>query len=1108
MNNMKPFIYLVIFLIVVSCSEKVTLENEFLQLIDPSISGIKFQNQIIENDSLNILSYEYLYNGGGVAAGDLNNDGLPDLIFIGNLSENKVYLNQGNFEFQDITQKSGLTGRPDFATGVSLVDINNDGFLDIYLCYSGPGDEDSRRNELYINNGDLTFTERAKEYGLDAVGTYSTMAAFFDYDGDGDLDMFLLNHGKTFYNPLSQTSRLRAFRHPYYGNQLYRNDNGKFVDVSQEAGIIGNGLNFGLAVMISDVDNDGWPDIFVTNDYNEQDFLYINNTDGTFREVSKRAMTHQSKFSMGGDIADYNNDGLVDIFTLDMLPEDNRRQKLLKGNDEYDFFQALVDSGYHHQYMRNTLQLNRGLDQNGDLVFQEIGQLSGISNTDWSWSGLFVDMDNDGFKDLVITNGFLRDFTNKDFLSYTYADAAKAARAKGQEPDLLDLVKKIPSTKVGNYLFINNGDLTFTNESEMYGFDTPKISNGMAYVDLDGDGNMDLVINNINETASVYRNKSGSKHNNNFVKFRLKGIGRNTQSIGAKVEIFLPDGTRQVQELLPVRGYQSTVDPIVHFGISKATEIVNAVITWPDRQMSEILNLAVNQTHSIDESKALKSPVEIREASSNAYSFRDVTSELGVSFAHKESDFVDFKVNPLSFFQFSKVAPAIAIGDVNGDGFDDFFIGGAIGQSGALYLSTSDGTFEPMKNGPWELDKGAKDTGAVLFDANGDGLLDLFVSSGGTEFSLYFPLLQDRLYINNGKGGFEKVSSALPDLTGNNGLVLAHDFDGDSKVDLFIGGRSIPDSYGISPWSFLLRNESTENEVIFKDITPHALRNTGMITAGEWYDMDGDGNKELVLTGEFMGLQVWKFGKDFEMEISGELGIQVSGGFYQSLLISDLNHDGKPDIILGNLGVNSQLKASREYPINLFVGDFNNSGNVLSLMTNRIQDELFPVYSRDVLISQLVHLKKRFIKYADYAEANVFDVLEGQLEKAMVRTLGNLESVVMLSHEDGYQSTRLPLEAQVSPITGMVQLDDESQDYLLVGNLYPFMVELGAMNAGTGVILRYKDSGFVHFPSQIKYVDIRGDVRGIKKLKRIKDNEEMYIVVQNDGGVKIFELHR
>ncbi|MCH7411989.1 VCBS repeat-containing protein [Belliella sp. R4-6] len=1081
--------------------------NEYLEGVSPEKSGIHFQNIINENDSLNILSYEYLYNGGGVASGDLNNDGLPDLIFIGNLSENKVYLNQGNFEFEDITSQTGLQGRKNFATGVSLIDIDGDGNLDIYLCYSGPGDEYSRRNELYINNGDLTFTEKSKEYGLDAIGTFSTMAAFFDYDGDGDLDMFLLNHGKNFYNPLSQTSKLRSFRHPYYGNQLYRNDNGKFTNISEEAGIIGNGLNFGLAVLISDINNDGWPDIFVTNDYNEQDFLYINKADGTFEEVSKKAMTHQSKFSMGGDLADFNNDGLIDIFTLDMLPEDNKRQKLLKGGDEFDFYQALIDSGYHHQYMRNTLQLNRGLDRNGDLVFQEIGQLSGVSNTDWSWSGLFVDMDNDGFKDLVITNGFLRDFTNKDFLNYTYSDAAKQARSKGQEPDLLSLVKQIPSTKIGNYLFINNGNLTFSNESKKFGFDTPRISNGMAYADLDGDGNMDLVINNINEKASIFRNKSKDKTGNNYVKFKLLGLGKNSQAIGTKIKITLPDQSIQIQELYPVRGYQSTTDAVLHFGIGKATEVIKAEVVWPDRQVTEINNLEINKTHYLDQTKVQREFWDKKVEKTQGVKMKDLTASLGVSFVHNENSFVDFKVNPLSFFQHSKVSPAVAVGDVNGDGFDDFYIGGSTGQSGALYLSTEIGSFNEVKRGPWILDSDFKDTGAVFFDANGDGLLDLYVSSGGTEFSLYFPSLQDRLYINKGKGVFEKAENALPDLTGNNGLVLANDFDGDGKVDLFIGGRSVPDQYGLSPWSFLLKNESTINEVIFKDVTPKELRNAGMITAGDWYDMDGDGSKELVLTGEFMGIQVWKLGAEQTEEVSLDLGLRSGNGFWQSLMITDLNLDGKPDLILGNLGTNNQLKASIEAPIKLFIGDFNNSGNILSFMTNNIKGELFPIYSRDVLISQIVHLKKKFVKYADYAEATIPDIFGAQLENSNFKILERLESIMLISDDKGYEEITLPLEAQMAPVTGIVQLNTGTLDFLLVGNLYPFMVELGAMNAGTGVLLRKKDNQILHLPESIANIDIRGDVRAIKRLKR-KDGNEMFLIIQNNGPLRILGVEK
>ncbi|HYG19349.1 MAG TPA: VCBS repeat-containing protein, partial [Ohtaekwangia sp.] len=760
-------------------------ENRQFEVMDASDTNISFTNEIVETKANNILTYEYTYNGGGVAVGDLNNDGLADIYFSGNTVPNKLFLNKGSWKFEDVTQQAGVKGRTDWKTGVTFVDVNGDGWLDIYQCYSGNApregynkpvitDYAGRANQLFINQkckpGEIpTFVESAKAFGLDATGTFSTQAYFLDYDLDGDLDMFLLNHANMFYRSTYNVRKLRNLRHPLFGNKLYRNDNGIFSEVSAAAGIHGSGLNFGLSASIADLNGDGWPDIYVTNDYDEQDFCYINDSNGTFTEASHTLFGHLSKFGMGSDVADINNDGLPEIFVADMLPEGNYRQKLLKGGDEFDKHTVFVDSGYHHQYMRNTLQLNRGFAHDTLPRFSEIGQMAGISATDWSWAPLFADFDNDGLKDLFITNGYLRDYTNLDFQKYTIHQEVQKANNENRPVDLLSSIQKIPTTKLANYIFRNDDGLHFSNTSAQWGMDVLAISNAAAYGDLDNDGDYDLVIGNLNDAVTILQNKQDRIQRNHFVKIRLEGKRPNTQGLGSKVVISAGD-TRIVQEVYHTRGYQSSVEPVLTAGIGDVTTVSSIRVTWPDRSESVIHDVKANETVVIRQTDAVPG----RDTTIAPKSLlRDITGPSGIAFRHKENDYVDFKHQKLLPYQLSRLGGKLATGDVNHDGNDDVFFGAAHGTAAKLFLGNDDGTFSEASAKPWDAELYYEDMDAIFLDADGDGHADLYVVSGGSEFVIGDPLYRDRLYKGDGRGNFQRLPDALDNETGSGSCVVS-----------------------------------------------------------------------------------------------------------------------------------------------------------------------------------------------------------------------------------------------------------------------------------------------------------------------------------------------
>jgi hypothetical protein len=882
-----------IFTLLITCLGSSIAQQPLFQLLPPKATNVKFSNNINETEGFNVLGYEYFYNGGGVAVGDINNDGLQDLYFTANMMPNKLYLNQGNMQFKDITKDAGkgIEGKSGgWKTGVTMADVNGDGLLDIYVCYSGKFSDEQRRNQLFINKGNSQFEEQAKAYGLDDPG-YSTNAVFFDYDNDGDLDMFLLNHNVKKIDNM-QFAQLRAETDSLAGNKLYKNEGNHFTEVSQLAGIIQNPLTFGLGVAVADVNQDGWQDIYVTNDYNEPDYCYINKHDGTFMEDSKSCFRHLSQFSMGVDIADFNNDGLPDIMTLDMMPEDNQRQKLLQLQESYESFELMQSQDLYKQYMRNMLQLN-----NGDGTFSEIGQMAGVSNTDWSWCPLIADFDNDGYKDVFITNGYLRDYTNKDFLRY-WGDY-KVKKAMDREPvKLMDLVSAMPSTALKNYIFKNKHDLTFSNMQKDWGMDKAGISSGAVYADLDNDGDLDLIINNINDEASIYKNMSRENNHTAYIALKLKGKGANTNAIGAKVYVY-SKGLTQFQEVNPNRGYLSAVSTQLQFGLGDATKIDSIRIVWPDNKVQRMKGITANQLLKVD--YAPDAAYAVAPVKAGIFTKTDGM----LSYRHTENSRNDFKRQLLMMFMYSKAGPVFAKADVNKDGLEDLYISGDSEQPGRIYLQQKNGSFV-MKGGvTLEDESETVVSDATFFDANGDGFPDLYLAKGGYGyFEPGTPALQDALYLNDGKGNFTLSSTLLPDVSASSkSCVRPCDFDNDGDIDLFVGGHVIPGQYPVTPVSYLLVNNG-KGQFTIADV-PFAK--AGMITDAQWSDLDKDGRKDLVICGEFMPIMVYANKATGFTDNTKDYFDQPESGIWFSLSLSDVDGDGHDDIVAGNLGMNTQI---------------------------------------------------------------------------------------------------------------------------------------------------------------------------------------------------------
>ena len=1060
--------------------------------IAPEASGVTFANTLPEDSAVNIINYLYYYNGGGVAAGDIDGDGLVDLYFTSNLGRNRLYRNLGNFRFEDITDRAGVADSVGWKSGVTMADVNGDGKLDIYVCgvnYLGmPG-----RNVLYINNGDGTFTDRTKEYGLDFAG-YSTQAAFFDYDGDGDLDMYLLN-SSNFAERAASPSTNRNVRDAKAGDRLYRNDRGHFVDVSEKARIYGGVEGFGLGVVVSDVNLDGCPDIYVANDFPENDFLYLNNCNGTFTESIAQATGHTSRFSMGVDAADFNNDGRPDIAVLDMLPDSEAVLKTAASAESYQLLAAKLAAGYHYQYAHNTLQLNRGVAQ-GKLRFSEIAFLAGIAATDWSWAPLFADFDNDGKKDLFVTTGIYRRPNDLDYI------AAVDSIPPGVEPPAASLIARMPQRPATNYLFRNNGDLTFENVARPWGLATNGFSNGAAYADLDNDGALDLVVNNLDAPAAIYRNRARDLDStSHFLTVTLRGSGGNTEGIGAKV-LIVGAGEHQFAEVMPTRGFESAVDPRVHFGLGKSRVVDSLTVVWPDSRAQLLTNVAADQFISIAQRDAGRPRLP---APGSRLLFSDVTTQAAISYQHHENTYFDFGREPLMPHLVSTEGPALAVGDVNGDGLDDIYAGGAKWQPGELWLQQPNGRFRPEPEPAFRTDSVHEDVDATFFDADGDGDLDLYVVSGGNEFWEGEPL-HDRLYLNDGRGHFTRAP--LPAFQHNGSCVVAGDFDGDGDLDLFVGSRVVARQYGMGPHSYLLENAGGGHGN-FRDVTNEkapGLDTAGMVTGATWIDYDGDGKLDLVVVGDWTPVRVFHQENGKFVDRTRASGLANTNGWWTSVQAADLNGDGRLDLILGNYGLNSFIRASHTAPAQLYVGDFFKTGTLAQILTSYRHGVSYPLAGRDELTQVMPSLAAHYPTHASFGASRIRNIIPARaLARARVLEADTLASVIALNRGDGtFELRPLPIEAQFAPVYASLARDfdgDGKTDLLLAGNFYGTQPIEGRYDASYGLLLRGDGhGGFVAVDMVESGVAIDGQVRHMAILK-----DGRIVVAKNNDRLQLLK---
>jgi len=1087
-------------------TETAHAQSLLFESLPPQKTGVQFKNTLSETPKSNVLTYEYFYNGGGTAIGDFNNDGLDDLYFTGNMKPNALYINQGNFKFKEIAASAGVNCPDGWKTGVALADVNADGFLDIYVCYSGKGDPNRRRNKLFINNGNLTFRESAAEYGLNDPG-YTTHASFFDYDRDGDLDMYLLNHNVVVIREF-EYANARKVRDPYAGHKLYRNDNGKFVDVSEAAGIKGNPLAFGLGITAADINKDGWIDLYVSNDYVEPDYMYINNGDGTFTDRMPEYVQHISYFSMGCDISDINNDGLADIFTVDMLPEDNRRQKLLYGPENYEHYALMVMNGFYFQNMRNMLHLN-----NGNGTYSEIGQFAGVSKTDWSWAPLFGDYDNDGWKDLFITNGYYRDYTNRDFLKYKgdyYFQSAKA----GVKADTFRLVTSMSSTPVHNYMYRNNGDLTFSDNSTSWGFGENNFSSGAAYGDLDNDGDLDLIINHQNATASVLRNHQRERNpDKHYLQVMLDGTGQNRQGIGAQVTIWT-QGKQQYVERTTSHGFQSSISGRMHIGLGDNTIIDSMTVVWPDGKVQRIGQVKSDQLLKVsyaDPNTGSKSVASAKLAPSLPKNSMFTHTDPVVPYEHMEEGYNDFKRQPLLMSMLTTCGPVMASADINNDKREDIFVGGAQGKPGEIYLQDGQGRFQAVT--PKGLfDKIYNDADAAFIDVDGDQDLDLYVVSGGyNEYEENDKALQDRLYLNDGKGNFSRADGWLPAMLSSKSCVAPFDFNHDGQMDLFVGGRVIPGMYPLTPASFLLQN----NKGSFENAGAKMLPDKGiigMVTDALWADVDGDKWEDLIVVGEFMNIEVFgnKEGKSFE-RITAKVFDMPMPGLWNTIAGYDFDGDGDQDFIIGNLGLNTQLRASETQPIGLTYKDFDGNGSIDPMLTHYIQGVSYPFASRDELLDQFYSMRPKFTSYKAYADARLEDIFTpADLKSATTLKVTTLESIYLENKSGKLLPHTLPAQAQFSPLYALAIADvdhDGQMDFVAAGNQSSIRIRMGVIDANFGQVFKGDGKGNFQYVTQDESgLTITGDV---KSLKVLPVNDKTYLCVGiNNVGIDCYELKK
>lgn len=1090
-------------ILLASCRQPAVQLPPMFEILDSSKTGLLFTNKLKPTQEFNMFKYMYFYNGAGAAAGDFNNDGWIDLFMSANQGDNKLYLNRKGLQFTDVTAEATIPQDGAWSTGVSVVDINHDGLLDLYVCRVGEFETLHGRNQLLVNqgvgkNGIPTFKDEAKSYGLDFSG-FTTQAVFVDYDLDGDLDCFLLNHSVHRNGSFSPRKDFLGTYHPLSGDRLFRNDGKIFTDITKASQINSSAISYGLGVAVADLNLDGYPDLYMGNDFHENDYFYINQKNGTFKEEITEHMMHTSQYSMGVDIADVNNDGYPEVVSMDMLPSDPYILKRSLGEDEYDIFQYKINAGYQHQYTRNNLQLNR---RNG--MFSEVGLYAGIYATDWSWAALWMDFDNDGLKDLFISNGIPKRMNDMDYVNFVSNDEIqrKISSNKMEEKDMA-LVNTFPEIKIPNKLYRNNGNLRFTDINQQISNDKPTFSNGAVYADFDNDGDLDIVVNNIDEAAMLYKNTSNDKKEKAFVSVTLKGPEKNTQAIGAKLVLFANGGIR-TYEKYPVHGFQSSMETPLHIGMDQ-TKIDSAFLVWPDNTFQPVqLNSKQAQLNfryqkglpAFDYQKIRGHWPEPTRA------MKDITAATTLSYTHTENVFAEFDREPLMPHMVSTEGPALAVGDLNRDGREDVFIGAARDKQSALFLQTATGTFIKSIQPALAADSAAEDIDALWTDVNKDGFSDLVVVSGGNEFFGPDPHLQPRLYLNNGKGGLGKLEHAFDNIFVNASSVSASDFNGDGATDLFIAGRSVPGEYGKIPRSYLLQNDGKGH---FADVTATSakeLMEPGMITQASWFDIDKDGDQDLLITTEWNGIYAFINNKgNFTKSTLTE-----KKGWWNFVLPVDIDNDGDIDLIAGNLGLNSRLQATEKEPVKLYYNDFDANGRKEQVLTYFLHGRELSFANKDELQKQIPMLKKKFLYAEDFAKADLEKIFtKEKLTASEIVQADYFSNAVFIN--DGkmkFTAQALPWQAQLSSFRDAVVIDankDNLPDILLVGNYYKNNIQMGRYDADFGTILLNKGKG--NFTAEnINGLQIKGEARHIKKI-RINGKEAFVVARNNDAAAVV-----